>query len=165
MELEIRTAKGRYPNDFAAAEMVQLQLSEFGVKMSIKLYESATWRTMVGAQVNLEKPDYQLMGWFYGVRDGVALFSLEGQWKCGTRGNFQQFCNPRFDELVNLSRHATDEKALKDYLWEMQQIVYDDVLNWVFFANANVIAMSKSIRNFNLSPTDTIRMDLVDKTN
>jgi peptide/nickel transport system substrate-binding protein len=162
LELSLQIARGRYLNDYEMAEMLESQMRDFGVRINIDLYESAAWFDYMLSQTALETPDYELAGWFWGVRTGVPTSMLQGMYGEGGIGNKQHFYDERFEQLLDEAVAAHDEDTLRDVLWELQDIVHENVLHWPLFSLVNVIGINDRVQNVELTVTDNIRMDLVD---
>jgi len=159
LELGLQVARGRYINDFEMAELVEAQMRDFGVRINIELFESAAWFDYMISQANKDVPDYGLAGWFWGIRTLVPVLALEGMYATGGIGNTQQYSNPHFDELIVAAKSAPDPESMREIIWELQDIVYENVLNWPLFTLVNVVAVNERLLNTELTFGGFIRMD------
>ena len=125
-ELEFMTLTGMGPW-LDAAQVVQSQLGEVGLKVTIKVVSGAartpTW----------DKGDVDFEYWNGGfwMADPAAV---ESWYKCGGQEAAQiGYCNSRLDELFRAGVATSDVKERQKAYWEAAQILNDDLpMIWLF---------------------------------
>lgn len=116
------------------AELVQQFLSEIGVEM---LLEEAPVASILEALPKGEM-DASIFNWTYGSQlspDASTTLRSDGA------NNFSQFKNARVDELLDLGRQEIDPEKRREYYYEIQDIVAEEVpflyLQWDQWLNVH----------------------------
>jgi len=117
-----------------AAEVIQQQLEEIGIRTRINQMEPNT----IGSYVQWDNNQSQILVFLtgMGMRAGDArrIYYPEAFW------NMRNYVNQRNIEIMDLSPTVTDDNARRDLYSAVQQNVYDDLpgLNLFWLLNANV---------------------------
>ncbi|MFY9270549.1 MAG: ABC transporter substrate-binding protein [Candidatus Manganitrophaceae bacterium] len=129
-------------------EVIQRQLSEIGIDVTIRNYE---WGTFYG---DIRSGNFQIftLSWV-GVDDPdiyLNLFHSESTPPNGANRAFYR--NPRLDRLVEAGRITLDPEKRKAIYREVQQIVADDLPYVSLWHTMNVAVMKKEVERFILYP-------------
>lgn len=118
------------------AQVAQEQLAEAGIKVDLKVLDSANWS---GEGVLGSSPgrDGQMGIDSWGSR-GVANSFLTGQLGTGASGNASRYSNPEYDDLVKQFIATADiqsqrklAKKIQDILQEDTPAIYAYYVNWL----------------------------------
>jgi dipeptide transport system substrate-binding protein len=110
------------PNPRRMAELMQADLEEVGIEVEIVSYE---WGEYIRRARNGEH-DMMLFGWIAANIDPDEF--LRSSWTCpqvGSGYNFSRWCNPWFDELLQLGRTTMDADQRAAYYREAQEIWHE----------------------------------------
>ncbi|MFZ3577202.1 glutathione ABC transporter substrate-binding protein [Virgibacillus sp. DJP39] len=133
------------------AEIVQSQLNEVGLDVSI---ESMEWGTFLDttAQGNFEMT---FLGWTNSTADGSELLYPNLHSDNIGSSNRMNYNNPEFDKLVDQSRTLVDQEARLQKLHEANMLAIKDAV-WVPMNHGVVsAAYDKSVKGLDLDPTGT----------
>ena len=111
------------PNPRRMAELMQADLANVGIEVEIVSYEWGEYMKRARAGEH----DMVMWGWIpdHGDPDGF----LRGSWTCpqvAAGSNFSRWCNPRFDELLQLGKATMDLDQRNAYYREAQAIWHED---------------------------------------
>jgi peptide/nickel transport system substrate-binding protein len=99
---------------------IKEQLKKVGINVNIELLDYSSWWDKVHMQRDFDACLYQ----FYAGPDpymmGVYL-------ETGEIDNIMHYSNPRVDELIHLARSTLDQEKRKEYYWEIQEHVINDM--------------------------------------
>lgn len=111
------------PNPRRMAELMQADLAKVGIEVEIVSYE---WGEYI-RRARAGEHDMVMWGWIPDNADPDGF--LRSSWTCPqaeTGYNFSRWCNPRFDELLNLGRTTMVLDDRIAYYREAQAIWHED---------------------------------------
>ncbi len=137
-----------FPDPLAVAKLIQRDLAEIGVKVTLK---SPDWQDY---RRGMQAGDHEmgLLGWTGDNGDPdnflntlLGCSSLDGS-------NVAKFCDPRYDVLVKKARAVTnrDERVR---LYEQAQVIFKEQTPWMTLAHTiQYKAMRREVLGFEVSP-------------
>ncbi len=143
-----------YPETIQAAQVIQAQLAEVGVEIGIEQEAFATWLDRQAAG------DYDafLLGWL-GNLDPFGFY--HAQHVCEGTSNFQGYCNPEVDELLNQAAAETDQDARKALYDQAAELIVDDV-SYLYLYNPDVVqAWAPDLEGYEIRPDKAINFETV----
>jgi peptide/nickel transport system substrate-binding protein len=139
-----------YPETVSAAQVMQSQLREIGVEVSIRTLDFAGWLDEQG-QGNF---DVFLLGWLGNIDPDDFYYA---QHRTGANFNFQGYSNPQVDEALDAARAETDDDARRElYETAVRQIVDD--ASYVYLYNPEIVqAWSPDVQGYQVRSDAAIR--------
>ena len=139
-----------YPETVSAAQVMQSQLREIGVEVSIRTLDFASWLDQQ-AQGNF---DVFMLGWLGNIDPDDFYYA---QHRTGANFNFQKYSNPEVDRALDAARAETDQEARKElYETAVEQIVDD--ASYVYLYNPQVVqAWSPRVQGYEARADRAIR--------
>ncbi|MTI14040.1 glutathione ABC transporter substrate-binding protein [Sansalvadorimonas verongulae] len=132
------------------AQILQAQLREIGINMSIEVVE---WGAFLDGTGRGDHDTY-ILSWTTVTGDAdygmYALFSSDTH---GGAGNRSFYSNPRVDELLNQGRTSTDPDVRHAAYSELQALIQEEVPTITLYNSFQNAGMQDNITNFKLSPT------------
>ena len=141
----------QYPELLKTGEVMQQQLSEVGIDMSIKQVDVSVWFNA------FVKGNYQITS-AYQERtiDPDNFYALV--LRTGGDINTTGYSNPAADALIDQARTETNEQARFDLYKQLRQIIFDDVpLVFVHYETINYL-MQKTLVGSTVNPTLELRL-------
>lgn len=137
-------------NDLArrVVEVIQRQLSEIGIAVTIRNYE---WGTFYG---DIKSGNFQIftLSWV-GVDDPDIYHNLFHSESVPPNGaNRVQYRNPKIDTLLEAGRITLDPEKRKVVYTEIQQIIAEELPYVSLWHTMNVAVMKKEVEGFHLYP-------------
>jgi peptide/nickel transport system substrate-binding protein len=146
MKLNFTFDVGNFPTWVTAAQVIQQQLAQVGIKVKINTLDFAS------DLADLEKGDANLglMGYTYADPDVLYLFLSSTQ--IGTGLNMGFVNNAKLDHLLNLGRETTNQAARKAVYVELQKYI-DAQAIWapIFTAQQFTVAQA-NIKGLEFTP-------------
>lgn len=145
------------PNGRRAAEMIQADWAEVGIKAEIVTYE---WAEYVERARALESE----VGMFGGIYDFPDPSQIPNNYfTCDSTGkpspsNIGAWCNDEFIGLMAEAGAITDQDKRAALYVEAQQVLYDDVAAVMFGSADQPLAVAKSVKGFVPAIFGTSRM-------
>jgi len=139
------------PNPRRMAELMQADLAEVGIKVEIVSYE---WGEYIKRARNGEH-DMMLFGWIANNVDPDDF--LRSSWMCsqvGTGYNFSRWCNPRFDELLQLGKTTMAPDQRGAYYREAQVIWHEDAPGVPIAHSVQFTPIRKEVIGYVADPLD-----------
>ncbi len=143
-----------YPETVQAAQVIQAQLAEVGVEIGIEQEAFATWLDRQAAG------DYDafLLGWL-GNLDPFGFY--HAQHVCEGTSNFQGYCNPEVDSLLQSAAGETDQDARKALYDQAAELIVDDV-SYLYLYNPDVVqAWAPGIEGYEIRADKAINFETV----
>lgn len=103
------------------ATLVQRQLSQIGIKVSIALYE---WSVFIRDHIDTRDFDATLLGWSLGFDPDV--YDIWNSSQAATGFNFVGYKNPEVDRLLELGRTEYNREERKKIYQRIQALIYRD---------------------------------------
>jgi oligopeptide transport system substrate-binding protein len=104
------------------AVAVQAQWKELGLDVTLKAQEWAQYLEFIGPPPN-QSVDVFRLGW---IGDYVDAFNFLEMWTCDSGNNSTNYCNRRYDSLVNQARQTTDDQERYEIYAELEQILFGE---------------------------------------
>ena len=154
----------RTGSDPAIAQLLQANLQQIGIPLTIEAVESATYTaTLYGDAPVEERPNLMVWSWWPDYND--AWNHLYPQVACdqwgskGANGGF--YCNERVDELLAQAKDATDLEQYQAALAEVQQILSRDDPPAIYYAQPEwTTVLRKDVEGFVFNPINIGTYDL-----
>ncbi len=133
--------------------MVEQYWKEIGVEAKVEYYE---WSVLLNQYLDVAQFEAYQCGWSLGLDPDCFNF-FHSEASVDEDGNLQgfndtEFRNDRIDELIELGRGTYDQEERKQYYFEIQDILAEEI-PYVWLYTQNVIrAMSKDIKGVVWSP-------------
>lgn len=123
-------------------EIIQAQLKEVGIDVSI---ESLEWGTFLAATGRGDL-DMFTLGWGPSTYDGdYGFYPNFHSSQLGGAGNRSQYVNPAMDKLLDEAKKEVDQNKRKELYKQVAEIVYDDVPVIPMYYSNNTVAAVKGI--------------------
>ncbi len=154
--LELTITCDQNQTNLDMAEMVQAQLGEIGVTVSIETLERGAFIDKViagelemfglGWSSDTGDPDYALYASFHSSMHGAG-------------GNMSFYTNERVDELLEIGRTSTDAAEREAAYLEAQEIVWEEVPAIFTQSPEDVIVYSNEVQNFAVAFNGQIKVN------
>ncbi|MEO8476335.1 MAG: ABC transporter substrate-binding protein [Actinomycetota bacterium] len=144
----------QYPELLKTGEVVQQQLREVGIEMSIKQVDVSVWFNA------FVKGNFQITS-AYQERtiDPDNFYALVV--RSGGDINTTGYSNPAADDLIDQARIETDEPTRFDLYKQLRQIVFEDApIIFVHYETINYL-MTKTVAGSSVNPTLELRLQEV----
>lgn len=133
------------------SEIIQAQLAEIGLNVSIESLEWGAFLTATGRG----DLDMFTLGWGPSTFDGdYGYYPNFHSSQLGAAGNRSQYVNPEMDRLLDLAKKETDVKKREELYKEVSKIINEDVPAIPVYYINNTVAATKNIEG--LEPTSYI---------
>lgn len=132
------------PEMINAAMLLKDNLDQIGIICYVKPTEFT-----VKTQLALDHKFTALMGGWGTGTDPATLKSMFGT---GQDRNYNQYSNPRVDELFKLADREFDEESRAALYAEMHEILWEDQPYLWMFWRSSLFGINKHLRGFNFSP-------------
>ena len=158
------TLMQRAGSDTAIAELLQANLQQLGMQLTIETVESATFgATIYGDAPAEERPHLMLWSWWPDYNDAwnhlYPQVSCEQWGSKGANGGF--YCNDRVEELLTEAKDATDENAYFGAIADVQQILSRDDPPAIYYAEPEwTTVLRKDVEGFVFNPINIGTYDL-----
>ncbi len=141
------------PNGAQAAELIQADLAQVGIKAQIVKYEWAEYLKRAKAG----ESDIGMFGWTGDNGDpDNFMATLLG---CAAVGgsNYGQWCDKEYDGLIQQAKQTSDQSA-RTKLYERAQVVFKREAPWVPMAHSVVYQpMRKNVEGYKMSPFGSVQ--------
>ncbi|MFW6214283.1 MAG: ABC transporter substrate-binding protein, partial [Spirochaetota bacterium] len=136
---------GRYTLDSTVAEVLQDQLSEVGIDVTLETREWSSYLSFTGQGPEDAEYDAFMLGWGTVTLDSdYGLYALlhSNQWN--PNGNNRGFYrNDEVDALLDDARVTTDQDARAELYAEAIEIIWDDA-PWIFLYNEGQVNANRT---------------------
>lgn len=144
-EMTLHHPTGRYPLDSTVAEVLQDQLSEVGIDVTLETREWSSYLSFTGQAPEDAEYDAFMLGWGTVTLDSdYGLYALlhSNQWN--PNGNNRGFYrNDEVDALLDEARVTTDQDARAELYAEAMEIIWDDA-PWIFLYNQGQVNANRT---------------------
>ncbi len=130
-----------------AAEIIQYQLKQIGVEVSLRVME---WQAFLNMVVFPHKFDAVLLGWGLSPTPDPYMFWHSDSDKKGGF-NLVGYHNPQIDKMIEQSQTMIDRKKLGKVWQDMFAIITDDNPYLFLYIPNSITAVSKRIKNIDPS--------------
>jgi oligopeptide transport system substrate-binding protein len=110
------------PGHREIAVAVQAAWKELGLNVTIKQQEWAQFLEFLGPPPDKSVDVYRL-GWIGDYVDGINFLEL---WTCDSGNNNSNFCNKKYDQLVDQARSTEDNEARYKIYAELEEILHGE---------------------------------------
>jgi oligopeptide transport system substrate-binding protein len=107
------------PGHKEIAIAVQAQWKRIGINATIKQQEWAQYLQFLGPPPNKSVDAYRL-GWIGDYVDDINFLEL---WTCHSGNNNTNYCNPKYDALIDKARHTQDNAARYQVYAQAEQML------------------------------------------
>ena len=141
-EFEIATSNASQIRPYAA-QILQHQLKQVGVKVTLRVME---WQAFLNMVVFPHKFDTVLLGWGLSPTPDPYMFWHSDNDKMGGF-NFIGYHNKEMDKMIEVSQSMVDRKKLTAIWKEMFKIVTDDNPYLFLYIPNSITAVNKNVKN------------------
>lgn len=113
------------------AQVVASELSAIGITVKIRTLDFATWLSEEGAG----HYDAYALAWIFGVSPEDFYYA---QHHCKAAFNFQHYCSPSVDQLLDQAKSTPDVAQRKGLYDQAVKQIVDDA-SYIYLYNANVV--------------------------
>ncbi len=146
-----------YPETVQAAQVIEAELADVGIKVKIQVEDFATWLDREG------RGDFDafMLGWL-GNHDPFGFY--DSQHRCKGSNNYQHYCNPQVDQLLDQAAVETDKAQRKQLYDQAVKKIVDDN-SYIYLYNPDVVAAwSPKVTGFQIRADRAINFDTVKLT-
>ena len=105
-----------------AAQIIQRQLSQIGIKVNIRVME---WTTLIHQFIDTRRFEAVILGW--ATAPDPDLYDIFHCSKIKSPGlNFVSYCNPELDKLLEEGRYTLNKEKRKKIYYKVQEILAED---------------------------------------
>jgi len=105
-----------------AAQIIQRQLSQIGIKVNIRVME---WTTLIHQFIDTRRFEAVILGW--ATTPDPDLYDIFHCSKIKSPGlNFVSYCNPELDKLLEEGRYTLNKEKRKKIYYKVQEILAED---------------------------------------
>lgn len=154
LEFTMNTSAGnRVREDWQ--QIVQQEWAKIGVKAHIQNYEP---NTLFGDILEGLKFDMIIFGWQSGFDPSPRSIWHSASIPDPTNPefsaqNYPGYANERVDELIELSEREMDREKRKEYFFEIQEILAEEVPSLYIYFYTEIFAYPTNLKNFKPNPT------------
>lgn len=131
------------------AQIIQANLKEIGIDVSIQIVEVPTFLQYTGAG----EQDMLIGLWYTSTQDAdYGYFPLLHSSSRGNVGNRSFYSNFEVDNYLENARYTTNSNKRKEYYMMAQKIIYDEVPLFPIAYKNYTIGMQKNIEGFIFNP-------------
>jgi peptide/nickel transport system substrate-binding protein len=136
-------------------QIAQQEWEKIGVKAEIQNYEPST---LFGDILDGLKFDMIIFGWASGFDPAPRTLWHSDQIPDPTNPektgqNYPGYVNARIDELIDLAEAEMDREKRKEYFFEIQEILAEEVPSIYIYFFAKLYAYPSNLKNFKSNPT------------
>jgi peptide/nickel transport system substrate-binding protein len=142
-DLEI-TVPGIYWQHVDTAQIVQQNLSEIGVNVTIKTVEWGTWLEDVYYNRNYTST-------IIGIDGKLDPFESLNRYESNASNNFMNYSNSEYDALIEKSISSTEEEKVQIYK-DAQKIVAEDAACAFICSPKNIVAIRPDLKGYKFYP-------------
>lgn len=143
-----------YPETVQAAQVIESQLGEVGIKVNIQVEDFATWLDRSG-NGNFEA---LFLGWL-GNLDPFGYY--HSQHTCDGSNNAHSYCDKETDRLLKQAANETDDDERQSLYDQAVKNIVDDV-SYLYFYNPDVVqAWSPDVSGYTVRPDRAINFETV----
>src|SRR5690606_1050109 len=143
-----------YPETVEVAEVIEANLSDVGISVSIETEQFSTWRDRQGAG----DVDAFMLGRL-GSIDPYGYY--HSQHVCEGSNNYQGYCDRETDELLEQAAVEMDEDARRDLYAEAAERIVD-ANSYIYLYNPAVVhAWSSDVSGYEVRPDKAINLETV----
>ncbi|MFB9951942.1 ABC transporter substrate-binding protein [Rhizobium puerariae] len=142
---------GRYTNDRQLGEAIQAQLARVGIKVNLVSPEFATYQAMLRGK---DKIAFYMLG--KGNSTGDLDFTLNLVRRTGGSINYNNYSNPKVDELIAQQRIEVNAEKRNAMLKDIQELMQKDFGSFVLFYDNQIYGVAKSVGGLEVYPNEFI---------
>ena len=144
-EMTIHHPTGRYPLDSTVAEVIQDQLSEVGIDVTLETREWSSYLSFTAQSPDEAEYDAFMLGWGTVTLDAdYGLYALLHSRQWNPNGNNRGFYrNEEVDALLDEARVTTDQEAREELYAEAIEQIWDDA-PWIFLYNQGQVNANRT---------------------
>ncbi|HEY8526200.1 MAG TPA: ABC transporter substrate-binding protein [Acidimicrobiales bacterium] len=143
-----------YPETVEVAEVIEANLSDVGISVSIETEQFSTWLDRQGAG----DFDAFMLGWLGNI-DPYGYY--HSQHVCEGSNNYQGYCDRETDELLEQAAVEMDEDARRDLYAEAAERIVD-ANSYIYLYNPAVVhAWSSDVSGYEVRPDKAINLETV----
>ncbi len=152
-DIEFWHPSGRYTADKIAAEAIQSNLANVGIRVKLR---TGGW-ALVAPTIRKGKAPIFFYGFGAGLGDGdTVLYNKFHSSNWGRKGNYTRYKNPDMEKLVEEARGVTDPAKRKALYKKAAKIVIDDA-PWLFFKQEMMlVGKNKKLKGVIYLPSERI---------
>lgn len=141
LTIKLQGPSGRYPMDVEVMEVTAVMLGQVGINVEIEALEWSAFQDRIWLANNVE--GLALIAHANSLQDG---FHAVQRARCGFEySNVTGWCDPEFDELVNLSAGALDPDERASYLSDAYHMLTESRSILYLFQLDNIIGISNDV--------------------
>ncbi|GAG80171.1 unnamed protein product [marine sediment metagenome] len=114
------------------------------------------WGAYWAAVMNHEQQMYMIGA---GYANGAAFAPLKGLFKTGVPYNHGNYSNATVDALIDLAGKTLDPVENEEVLLAAQRVLMADAALVPIYNKLGIYVMSAKVRDFEMIPVETIRLD------
>ncbi|RJK98270.1 ABC transporter substrate-binding protein [Vallicoccus soli] len=144
-----------FPETVQAAQVIAAQLGEVGVDVQVETVDFATWLDRQG------RGDFDafMLGWL-GNNDPFGWY--DSQHRCEGGNNYQGYCNPEVDRLLDEAATETDRDRRKELYDQAATTIVDEV-SYLYFYNPDVVqAWSDDVTGYEVRADRAVNFETVE---
>jgi oligopeptide transport system substrate-binding protein len=152
------------PGHREIAVAIQAAWKEIGLNVTIRQQEWAQFLEFIGPPPDKSVDVYRL-GW---IGDYVDAYNFLELWTCESGNNSTNFCNQRYDQLVEQARETPDDGARYEIYAQLEEILHGEEgemptlpIYWYTYTNLERPSIQDS---FNLNLLDQVDLTQVEVT-
>ena len=131
------------------AQVIQAQLREIGIRMSIEVLE---WGAFLDGTARGEHDSF-ILGWGTVTGDAdYGLYALFDSHTHGSAGNRSFYSNPEVDALLEAARISSDMDERKKLYSDIQVILQEELPTISLFSKFQNAGIQKNVKGFELAP-------------
>ena len=143
-----------YPETVEVAEVIEDNLSDVGIRVSIETEQFSTWLDRESAG----DFDAFMLGWLGNI-DPYGYY--HSQHTCRGENNYQGYCDRRTDSLLSDAAVETDEDA-RQQLYDQAAERIVDANSYIYLYNPSVLqAWSSDVSGYEVRPDKAVNLETV----
>lgn len=146
-EFTLLVNQGNLPR-LLAAQIIQRQLSQIGIKVNIRVME---WTTLIHQFIDTRRFEAVILGWATGP--DPDLYDIFHSSKIKSPGlNFIGYSNPELDRLLEEGRYNLDKEKRKKIYFKVQEILAEDQPYTFLYIPISLEAIHKRFQGIKPAP-------------
>ena len=148
------------PNQVSVAQIMQSQLKELGIDVTINSLDATAKR----AARNAQDFDMTILGWTMDIPDPDEWTSFAVDPEGGSHSAYTSYDNPEVIALNKQAQAETDDAKRADLYEQLQKKVADDAFAAYLYYSPYAYAMSDKVSGFEVTPLGNYHLEDVSKS-
>lgn len=149
LKLELWTPEGRYLKDVEIAQVVQEQLRDVGIDVSVRVIEYSSY---IDAINRLDQQMF-ILGWGLS-KNSDSLF--RGCFHSASASNWVNYRDKELDKMIDETVKSSNEEEIKKSYYEMNKIIIENAVVFPIYYTTMPYGLSSKVEEFSAHPMEVL---------